>query len=499
MWNKAEYRLLARAAQITRGLRFRLTLSYVLFFSILLIGIGWFIRQGLLAIFDSQMRDTLEEEWGAAKGYLRIEQQRPIWFADPTDPEEAFIVSRLQHVYLLTDAAANVLQVSDTYESLGVDTPAEIAAVLKSSQPVYRIRTNQQHVPYMIRCGVLPDDKGRRYFLAIGRTLAPSRETLRRFTVNYFLLMPVLVVITGLFGWFLAGRALEPVNSVSRTAQRITSANLHVQIPPRGAGDELDRLIGAFNSMIERLQLSFEQIRQFSTDVSHELRTPLTGIRGQIEVALLSARTPEQFREAMENALQDVEQLSSIVRALLLLSQAESGQLALEMTPLDLAQVARDVADQFQIPAEADGVTLSTRLESGCVVRGDRVQIERMISNLLSNAVKYTPAGGAVTVRLSETDGWARLVVEDTGIGIPEDHLPHIFDRFYRVRNPRGRSIQGLGLGLSFVAWIVKAHQGTIEVESQEGKGSRFTVSLPLKQKPGTDGPVPKQLSRTAP
>lgn len=466
--------------RFAQSLRFRLMLSYVLFFSLLLVGLGLFFRQSLLAIFDSQMSDTLEEEWGAAKGYLRIEKQRPVWFADPVDPEEAFIVSRLQHVYLLTDSAGNVLQVSDTYESLGVDKPAEIAAALKSNEPVYRIRKTPQGVPYMIRSGVLPDEKGRKYFLAIGRTLAPSRETVHRFTVNYFLLMPALVAISGLFGWFLAARALEPVNSVSQTAQRITSSNLHLQIPHRGAGDELDRLIDAFNRMMERLHLSFEQVRQFSTDVSHELRTPLTGIRGQLEVGLLTAETPEQYREAMENALQDVEQLSSIVRALLLLSQAESGQLALEMTRLDLSGVVHDVVDQFQIPAEGDGVTLSAHLKSGCLIRGDRVQIERMVSNLLSNAVKYTPAGGSVTVRLAESDGWARLVVEDTGIGIPEDHLPHIFDRFYRVRHARGRSIQGLGLGLSFVAWIVKTHQGTIDVESKEGEGSRFTVSLPL-------------------
>jgi signal transduction histidine kinase len=234
--------------------------------------------------------------------------------------------------------------------------------------------------------------------------------------------------------------------------------------------------------MTARLSRSFDQIRQFSTDVSHELRTPLTAIRGQLEVALFTAEKPEQFRDAMVNALEDVEKLSSIVRALLLLSQAESGQLVLQREPLDLSDVVADVVDQFQIPAEEKGVSLTATLEPGWIASADRTQFERLISNLLSNAVKYTPRGGKVNVHVGrdEKDGWIRMVVKDTGVGIPADNLPHIFDRFYRVRTAQTHAVQGLGLGLSFVAWIVSAHEGTIKAESTLGEGSRFTVRLPV-------------------
>ena len=150
----------------------------------------------------------------------------------------------------------------------------------------------------------------------------------------------------------MAGRALTPVIEVAQAAQRISGSNLSLRIPTRGAGDELDYLILTFNRMIERLEGSFQQIKQFSTDVSHELRTPITAIRGQLEVALFTAKTTEQYREAMFNALQDIDRLSQIVRALLLLSQAESGQLALQKSRLDLARVVRDLVEQFQIPAE---------------------------------------------------------------------------------------------------------------------------------------------------
>jgi signal transduction histidine kinase len=232
--------------------------------------------------------------------------------------------------------------------------------------------------------------------------------------------------------------------------------------------------------MIERLESSFRQIRQFSTDVSHELRTPITAIRGQLEVAMFTAHTPEQYQEAILNSLQDVERLSQIVRALLLLSQAESGQVVLQKQKLDLVDVVRDIVDQFQIPAEAQQVSLQSVLPEVCPIDADRVQIERMLSNLLSNALKFTPSGGAVRVILRhDTD--VELTVEDTGCGIPTASLPHIFDRFYRVRGKEDESTpeKGLGLGLSFVAWIVKAHGGEIQVESKPGAGSRFIVHLP--------------------
>src|SRR5260370_6102056 len=164
-------------------------------------------------------------------------------------------------------------------------------------------------------------------------------------------------------GWWGGGGGIQAVKFVAQAAQNITGANLSMQIPLRGAGDELDHLIDSFNRMTSRLNQSFEQIRRFSTDVSHELRTPLTAIRGQLEVALFTAETPEQYREAMINALEDVEKLSSIVRALLLLSQAESGQVVLQKTSIDLAELSADIVDQFQIPAEEKRLSLTTTLD----------------------------------------------------------------------------------------------------------------------------------------
>jgi heavy metal sensor kinase len=491
-------RFLARARlrlNIVRGLRFRLTLSYVLFFTVLLVFIGLAFRKTLELQLEGDVRAALDEAWGAATGYVRIEKFEPVWDPVEDDPERELVEARLKHVYLIADSDGNTLGESDIYSSIGPDSPAEIRRILALSKPDVRERADTDGVPYLVEAGVLPGENKRPYFLAIGRSLGDARRQVQQFTRYYFLALPGMIAVCTIFGWLIAGRAIRPVNLVAQAAQNITGSNLSLQIPRRGAGDELDNLVDSFNRMTVRLQQSFEQIRRFSTDVSHELRTPLTAVRGQLEVAVFTAETPEQYREAIINALEDVEKLSSIVRTLLLLSQAESGQVVLQKAPLDLAGLAADVVDQFQIPAEGKNVRLSADLEPGAIVSADHTQIERLLSNLLSNAVKYTPAGGRVKVsaRLAESPGWALLAVEDTGVGIAAKNLPHIFDRFYRVRNAQTNMIQGLGLGLSFVAWIVDVHGGKIDVTSEEGAGSRFAVLLPLAET--APEPSPSEMS----
>ena len=284
--------------------------------------------------------------------------------------------------------------------------------------------------------------------MAIGTSLADSRKLLNTFTWRGVALVPIVILTGCIMGWIFAGRALTPVLEVARTAERISGSNLSLRIPVRGAGDEIDRLIETFNQMIERIEINFNQVRQFSTDVSHELRTPITVVRGQLEVALFTAQTVDQYRDAIVDSLSDIERLSQIVRALLLLSQAETGQVILQKQQLDLVDVAEGVVDQFQIPAEGAEVTLRfIKHVAHCAGEFDRVQIERMLSNLLSNAVKFTPAGGEVRVSIDRRDDTAEICVEDTGEGIPAEHLPHIFDRFYRVPGAGGTGISREGPG----------------------------------------------------
>ena len=493
----------------TRGLRFRLTLGYALLFALLLVAVASFSRERLAYTLNSEAHDVLEQEWAAMKGYLKVERVPPrahtadlpcppykaIWEYDKNDPDEDFAVERLRRVYVLADAKGCVMEWSTIYQSLGIEPPREIEAAVKSGQPVWKLRHSPHGIPYLTRAGVVYDEKHHNpFYVAVGRPMDESEKVLKRYTFMYEVLIPSSLLCGCLLGWFLSGRALRPVMEVAQTAQRITSSNLSLRIPTRSAGDELDYLILTFNRMIERLESSFQQIRQFSTDVSHELRTPITAIRGQLEVALFTGKTVEQYRDATLNSLQDIERLSQIVRALLLLSQAESGQLALQKTRLDLSSVVRDIVEQFQIPAEGARVELSADLPEACAAEVDRVQIERMLSNLLSNAMKFTPAGGRVHVTLRRLDQNTEIEIADTGCGIPSEHIPHIFERFYRVpaQETCGVAEPGLGLGLSFVAWIAKAHGGEISVASELGKGTRFTIRLPAGiSEPSPAPPVP--------
>ena len=484
------------ARRFTRGLRFRLTASYALFFTLILISVAALFRNRLESTLHQQSRDVLGQEWAAMKGYLQIqEDKRAHWLFDRDDPDEAYIVSQILRVYMLADEKGGAMQWSTVYhEGLGLDTPEHIRAVIQSGQPSWVTREDHNGTPYLIRAGVVYDEAHRYpYYVALGRSLGPNTSILREYTWIYVGIIPLGILCGCGLGWLLAGRALTPVKEVARAAQRISGSNLSLRIPSRGAGDELDYLIETFNRMIERLERNFQQIRQFSTDVSHELRTPITAIRGQLEVALFTAETTEQYRDAVLNALQDIERLSQIVRALLLLSQAESGQLALQKTRLDLSAVVREVVEQFEIPAEGGNVRLTANLPPGCFVEADRIQIERMLSNLLSNALKFTPEGGEVRVALECGPESVTLAVEDTGCGIPAASLPHIFERFYRAPDvrPEAGAERGLGLGLSFVAWIARVHGGEVKVDSQPGLGSRFTVVLPA--------PAPEPLNDRQP
>jgi heavy metal sensor kinase len=477
---------------ITRGLRFTLTAVYTVVFTLLLVGVALFFRQSLSNSLDDQARDDLDQNWAVVKAYLRIVNDpgqtnyHPKWFNDPNDSDESGAVAGVQKVYVIADAAGTVMDGSSNYEELGLNKLADIRSVLQATGAVWSNKTDSDGVPYLIRASYVTDEehKSRKFYVAIGTSLANNLKLLNGFTLRGVLLL-LLIIPTGcVMGWIFAGRALTPVLEVARTAERISGSNLSLRIPSRGAGDEIDRLIETFNQMIDRIEINFNQVRQFSTDVSHELRTPITVVRGQLEVALFTAKTVEQYRDAIVDSLSDIERLSQIVRALLLLSQAETGQVILQKQQLDLVEVADGVVDQFQIPAEGADVTLEfINLAGRCTGEFDRVQIERMLSNLLSNAVKFTPAGGRVRVSIDRRDDVAEIRVEDTGEGIPAEHLPHIFDRFYRVRGAAGEQAspeKGLGLGLSFVAWIVKAHGGTVDVQSVSGKGTTFIVTLPL-------------------
>ncbi len=285
-------------------------------------------------------------------------------------------------------------------------------------------------------------------------------------------------------GDYLTRRALRPIETIAQTARQITAADdLSRRIPYDGPPDELGRLTRIFNKTLERLERLFNVQRRFVADVSHEMRTPLTIIRGNLDLM----RRYGYDEEAMAAIESEARRMSRLVDDLLLLAKADAGRLTLNKEVVSLDTLVLEVYNQARILGDEVQVTLG-HLDQAYVL-GDADRLKQLLLNLVTNGVKYTPAGGKVTLSLARENGWAYVRVADTGIGIPAKDLQRIFDPFYRVDPARSRAQGGTGLGLSIARWIVEAHNGRITVESEIGKGSVFTVALPL---------VPKEAAHDA-
>ena len=283
-------------------------------------------------------------------------------------------------------------------------------------------------------------------------------------------------------GYFLARKALTPVDRMAAEADQITATRLDRRLEVSNPGDELGRLAGTLNGMMARLERSFEEIRRFTADAAHELRTPLAVMRNAVEVALRSPRDPEHYRRVLGDVLEEIERLTRMAEQLLFLCREDAGLVPLAMRQVRLEGLVADTAEHMKAVADAKGVTLRCEALAPATIRADTDQVRRLLFNLLDNAIKFTPPGGTVSVRLGLVEGLARLQVFDTGAGIPTEHLPHLFERFYRVDPARTSEAQGFGLGLSICRSIAEAHGGELRIESTVGRGSQAILSFPASE-----------------
>jgi len=331
---------------------------------------------------------------------------------------------------------------------------------------------------------------GREYIIESGGPMQPIDTVLAHLLFMLLLGVPVVALVAVGGGYILVRQALAPVVQIARSAERITLHNLDGQLPLTPTGDELEQLSLALNRMISCLREAFEQNRRFLADASHELRTPLTALRGELENAVDQARPLPELQDKVGSALEEVDRLAKIVQTLFAISRLDAGEAQQEWQRFDLARVAADTAGQMSLLAEDKGISVNCNVEQEAGVEGDRARIKQVVVNLLDNAIKYTPPGGSINLNVRAHDGKAVIEVVDTGIGIPAGALPHVFERFYRVDKARSRDAGGAGLGLAIVKSICTAHGGQVEVESAEGRGSRFTVELPLAQPAGAKANV---------
>jgi heavy metal sensor kinase len=460
---------------ILGSLRLRLTLWYLVLLAVILAAFCAGVYMVMRGQLYHNLDDSVENRANILLGVILFDDNRPTLtgtvFSQDPDADESFV--------RVFDESGRVTFENRAFEG---DPPIDSGALERALAGKDSTRTvDVEDTPLRLRTFPVERDGEVLGVLEVGQPEDDVRETLRVLLLILAVAYPVTLGGASLGGLFLASRALSPIDSLTRLARRLSAEDLSQRLNLKLPDDEVGRLARTFDEMLERLDDAFRRQRRFTADASHELRTPLTAIKGQVEVALERDRDAESYREVLRSVNSDADRMIRLVGSLLTLARADAGQVTIHREHVDIGGVVTDAVDHVRQEADRAGVSLEVRPENDVRVMADPDLILQLTLNLLDNAVKYSSArGGSVTVSWQKTGRYAELVVSDTGAGIPAEHLPRIFDRFYRVDTARSRADGGAGLGLSISRWIAEVHGGSIQAESTAGEGSRFTVRLPV-------------------
>ncbi|MFO7982232.1 MAG: ATP-binding protein [Desulfuromonadales bacterium] len=325
-------------------------------------------------------------------------------------------------------------------------------------------------------------DSGSPILVQVATDMISVEKPLRELLIILGIFSPLAVIVLSFAGWFLAKKALAPVDRIITQVNEIDATNLTQRLPKVTSDDEIGRLVDTFNSMLDRLEESFKKVRQFTGDASHELRTPLAILQGETEVCLRWAKDLEEYRQTLESNLEEIQRMGRIIEDLLTLSKEEAGTAPLVLETFNLTDLLQDLYLQGKTLGEPRNIDVSLKMEvsEDPEMRGDKWRLHQMLLNIVANGIKYTPEGGSLKITLRVENECAIVAISDTGIGIEPEHLSHVFDRFYRTDEARNRSEGGTGLGLAIAQLIARAHNGSITVESEIGEGSTFTCYIPL-------------------
>lgn len=453
-----------------RSIRFRLTAWYagILALTLAIVAIGvWLALRG-------SIDDTIDKELRAQVRDVRAFLERN---GGPAALDKLTGNSALEPVaarFRIADTAGR--WVYRTPGTEGWTAPLPDSALLPKRG--YAVTVAVAGKPIRILSAAMPYG-----FIQIGIPADEFSEMLSAFAWTALLASPALLLLASAGGYWMSRRALSPVERITRTAGEIQAENLSDRLPLSGSGDELDHLSTTLNAMLARLEDSFRRITQFTADASHELRTPMAIIRTTAEVTRRKPRGEKEYAEALDRILAESERTTQLIEDLMLLARADASAEDLAPEAVRVDQLAWAACEDVRVLAEAAGIALAADIPHECTVLGDCRALRRLVLILLDNAIKYSHRGGSVGLRVrlsAERELPATMIeVRDDGAGIAPEHLPHIFERFYRASRDRSRKIDGVGLGLSIAHVIARHHGGNITVESSLGGGSTFRVLLP--------------------
>lgn len=457
----------------SRSIRFRLTLWYFAILAVILVlfsaGI-YFTQQRTL---NANLNDSLRTRVTLINGLIDYDASGRPTLDLPSNPRDPSLGESFQR---LTDPTGTVLfDNSAVFGQLPVD-PSALQAARNGGEHVGTLGSGDTQAR-ILTAAVSQDGKivG---ILQVGQSTSDLNSTLHNLLLILLVGIPASLVLASFGGWWLSSRALSPIDHVTKLAQEITGHDLSRRLNLDLPDDEVGRLARTFDEMIARLDAMFQRQRQFTADASHELRTPLTAIRGQIDVALTRPRDATEYQRVLAAVNDQVDRMTRLVGGLLMLARSDAGALPLQREPVTVQGLVESIANQIEPLASAKGMAVVVEAGDPSTVSGDRDLLVQLLLNLADNAVKYTDRG-TIEIGWRTRNDDVEIFVRDTGLGIPADHLPRIFERFHRVDDARSRERGGAGLGLAIGKWIAEAHGGELRVESS-GAGSTFTVTLPM-------------------
>lgn len=461
----------------SHSIRARLTLWYAAAIAAILLvyagGSYLFQRRSLYAELDGQLHDdfeAVEESLEQREDGEIVRARRPGAHDDDEDgPGQRWLdVWSPEGMLLYREGPEEPTLPPPASSDRTLNTVAVETVLTAGGGASLRVRS----APYTL--GGLP------VLIRVARSDARLRHELGAFLFMMGLGLPAAILLACVGGYFLGGRALRPVGQMAARVRTITAERLQERLPIENPDDELGRLGTVFNDTLARLDGSFEALRRFTADAAHELRTPLTALRSVGEVALREPQTDGAYQEVLGSMLEEVDRLASLVDTLLTLSRADGGRAEIQAQRLDLRQFAQEMADYLDVLAEEKGQRIVVEGEGEAYTFADPLVLRQAVLNLLDNAIQHSAEGTRIRVVVQRSFDEAVLEVIDQGPGIEPEHWERIFERFYRIDRARSREAGGAGLGLSIAQWAVRAHGGSIEVESRPGEGSCFHIRLPV-------------------
>ncbi len=454
--------------RFVKSIRFRLTIWYLALMVALLLLFGMMSYFMLSQSLYQGLDDSLETR------ALALENSLDVW----NGHIDLGITLQPSELVLLYGSDGSLLQGF----GWGVKVPnidTLVAQALESHVSFFTIQTaNRQEIRLYV--APLTSELGIDA-IVIGRSTVAVTEVLENFKNILIFASLAVMALAGGGGFFMANRVLKPVERIRQTAQEIGESDLSRRIQV-ASEDEVGRLASTLNQMIERLEAAFSRQRQFTADASHELRTPLAIVQAESTLALRKKRTQEDYRKSLELISQEAGHMSAVVGKLLYLARIDAGNDQVNFERINLKELLTELSSDIEVLAREKGLEFKLAPLEGLILEGDRVKLEQLFLNLLENAIRYTPSGGSISASVVREGKTAVIAIKDTGIGISKEHIPHLFERFYRVDKARSRAEGGAGLGLAICKHIAQVHNGKIKVESQAGKGSTFSVSLPLAE-----------------